>query len=160
MRLIALALALFVFWLALSGHYTTFLVVSGALVSLAVAIWGRYVGYTDREGFPGELILRGLLYWPWLLKEIFKSGFSVARIILSPSLPVAPRLVRVKTSQRTAVGTATYANSITLTPGTITIEVDRHDRTLLVHALTAATAADLETGVMDGRVTRFEWAAG
>lgn len=156
MRLVGLALALFAFWLLLSGHYTPFLVGAGALVAVAVALWGRIVGYGDEEGFPVENIFRGLLYWPWLVKEIAKSALSVTRIILDPSLPIAPRLIRVKTSQRTAVGVATYANSITLTPGTITVAVDRHDRALLVHALTEAGADGLAEGGMDRRVAAFE----
>jgi multicomponent Na+:H+ antiporter subunit E len=156
MRLVGLALALLVFWLLLSGHYTPFLVGAGVLVAVAVAAWGRAVGYTDAEGFPVENLLRGFLYWPWLVKEIAKSALSVTRIVLDPSLPIAPRLIRVKTSERTAIGVATYANSITLTPGTITVEVDRHDRTFLVHALTEAGADGVAEGEMDRRVAAFE----
>ena len=83
-------------------------------------------------------------------------AYAVTRIILAPRLPIAPRLVRLKTTQRTPVGTVVYANSITLTPGTLTVECNRRDRTLLVHALTREGAEDLLGGEMDRRVTAFE----
>jgi multicomponent Na+:H+ antiporter subunit E len=97
---------------------------------------------------------RVLLYWPWLAKEIVKSAWGVSRIIVDPRLPISPRLVRAKTSQKTAVGVVTYANSITLTPGTISIDVRAGE--ILVHALTRASADGLLEGEMDRRVTRVE----
>ena len=155
-RILSLATALFLFWLALSGHYTPFLIAAGLIASLLIAFLGLRVGYADEEGHPIDFLLRGLLYWPWLIVEIAKSAWGVARIIIDPKLPISPRLIRAKTSQRTAVGIATYANSITLTPGTITVEVNRRDQEFLVHALTAAGAAGVEEGGMDRRVTSFE----
>ena len=71
-------------------------------------------------------------------------------------MPISPQLLRVKTTQKTGVGVATYANSITLTPGTITVEVNRRDSELLVHALTKAGADGLAAGEMDRRVTVME----
>lgn len=156
MRVVSLAAALLVFWLLLSGHFDPFLVVSGAVAAVAIALVGRRIGYADEEGHPAELILPGLRYWPWLAKEIVKSTIDVARIILDPALPISPRLILVSPSQKTAVGKVTYANSITLTPGTITVEVGRHDHRFVVHALTEAGAAGVETGDMDRRVTAFE----
>jgi len=142
--------------LALSGHYTPFLIVSGAVVALIVALLGVRSGYSDEEGHPVDYIVQGLVYWPWLVVEIAKSAWAVARIIVDPRLPISPRLIRTKASQRTAVGIATYANSITLTPGTITVEVNRREREFVVHALTAEGAADVEAGAMDRRVRAFE----
>lgn len=155
-RLLSLATALFLFWLALSGHYTPFLVVAGIVSSLAVAAAGLRIGYADEEGHPVDFVLQGLRYWPWLFVEIAKSAWDVARIIVDPKLPISPRLIRVKTSQRTAVGIATYANSITLTPGTITVEVNRREQEFLVHALTEAGASGVAEGGMDRRVAAFE----
>jgi multicomponent Na+:H+ antiporter subunit E len=111
----------------------------------------------DHEGHPVHLGRKIFTYFPWLLKEIVKSAWEVSKIILNPRLPLSPGLLRVKTTQRTSVGVVTYANSITLTPGTISVEVG--DGTILVHALTQEGAASLLTGDMDGRVTRFEGAA-
>jgi multicomponent Na+:H+ antiporter subunit E len=132
------------------------LVASGALVALAVTLVGVRSGYADDEGHPIDYLLHGLVYWPWLVMEIAKSALAVARIIVDPRLPISPRLIRTKASQRTAVGIATYANSITLTPGTITVEVNRREHEFLVHALTADSAAGIEEGSMDHRVRLFE----
>lgn len=151
-----MAATLFLFWLALSGHYTPFLIGSGLVVALAVTALGLRVGYADNEGHPVDYLLNGFIYWPWLVVEIAKSAVGVARVIVDPRLPISPRLIRAKASQRTAVGIATYANSITLTPGTITVDVNRRDREFLVHALTAESAAGVADGAMDDRVSVFE----
>ena len=156
MRVASLAFALFVFWVLLSGHYTAFLLGAGALGAIAIAYAGRIFGYADGEGHPVELTLAGVRYWPWLIVEIAKSALAVSRIILTPSLPVAPQIVRLKAGPETAVGMATLANSITLTPGTISIDTDRHHHWIVVHALTGDGVAGLEAGDMDRRVTRFE----
>jgi multicomponent Na+:H+ antiporter subunit E len=158
MRVISLAAALFALWLLLSGHTTAFLVVSGLAAAVLIAALGTTLGYADDEGHPIDLLGRGLVYWPWLIKEIVASGLAVAAIIVHPRLPISPRLVRLKTSQHGPVGMVTYANSITLTPGTITVEVNRLDRELLVHALTRAAADGLAAGDMDRRVTAMEQA--
>jgi multicomponent Na+:H+ antiporter subunit E len=156
LRILSLAATLFLFWLALSGHYTPFLIVSGAVVAFVVALLGVRSGYGDEEGHPIDYIAHGLVYWPWLVVEIAKSAWAVARIIIDPRLPISPRLIRTRASQRTAVGIATYANSITLTPGTITVEVNRREQEFLVHALTKDSAAGVEEGTMDRRVRAFE----
>jgi multicomponent Na+:H+ antiporter subunit E len=117
---------------------------------------GLRVGYADQEGHPIDYVVGGLVYWPWLIVEIAKSAFAVARVIVDPRLPISPRLIRTRVSPRTAVGIATYANSITLTPGTITVDVSRRDREFLVHALTAETATGVTDGAMDNRVSVFE----
>ncbi len=155
MRYISTFLVLFAFWLLLSGYFTAFLVSAGALCALAVVIFGRRMDLVDHEGHPIHLALRALLgYWPWLIKEIIKSGWEVSTIIISPRLPISPTLARVSATQKTDVGRTVFANSITLTPGTISIEVDRES--ILVHALTRAGASSLAQGDMDKRVTAFE----
>ena len=123
---------------------------------MGVAWVALHMGYADEEAHPFGLILRGIVYWPWLLVEIIKSAWGVARIVLDPKLPIAPTLVKVKASQKTAVGLTTFANSITLTPGTISAEVSFRDKEILVHGITSDTAGDLASGEMDRRVTWFE----
>jgi multicomponent Na+:H+ antiporter subunit E len=108
----------------------------------------------DREGHPIHLTLGALGYWPWLVKEIVKSGWQVARIVVDPRLPISPTLARFRPSQTTVVGLVTHANSITLTPGTLTVDAGREE--FLVHALTRAGAAGLAGSEMDRRVTRLE----
>jgi len=153
-RLVSLALALFLFWLALSGHYTPFLVTLGLLISIGCAWLAGKMGVADGEGHPNALILPALTYFPWLIWEICKSGWSVTKVIVDPKLPISPTLTRVTASQRTAAGLVTYANSITLTPGTITTGVEGN--VLTVHALVRDGAIDVEGGGMDERVMQFE----
>jgi multicomponent Na+:H+ antiporter subunit E len=154
MRLASLAVVLFLFWLALSGHYTTFLVGAGAACAVLCAFMAARMGVVDREGHPVHLVPGALTYFPWLCCEIAKSAWAVAKLILNPRLPISPTMTQVATTQKTTVGIATYANSITLTPGTITTGV--RGNILTVHALTRDGALDLEGGGMDARVTRFE----
>jgi multicomponent Na+:H+ antiporter subunit E len=157
MRATILAGFLFAFWLALSGHYTPMLVAAGAasaLLCVAAALWIRIV---DVEGQPIELGIGLVTYLPWLAGEIAKSAWTVTKIILHPRLPITPTMTVVRGSQRTSVGIAVYGNSITLTPGTITVA--QRGSELTVHALTASGARDLEAGAMDRRVTRLEGAA-
>jgi len=154
-RSLSIVVSLFVFWLLLSGHRTPFLVTAGLLSALAVAWFAHRMDLVDHEGHPVHLAPRALLrYWPWLIGQIVRSAWAVTRIILDPLLPISPTLVRVKASQVTDIGHVTFANSITLTPGTVALEVDAGE--ILVHALTRETAAELAGGEMDRRVTEFE----
>jgi multicomponent Na+:H+ antiporter subunit E len=154
MHVAALVVTLFGFWLLLSGIYTPFLVLAGLGASIAVAALAWRMGVADPEGHPVHLALAAAAYWPWLLKEIALSGWQVSRIILDPRLPISPTLARFAPSQKSIVGLVTHANSITLTPGTITVEADRES--FLVHALTRAGAESLADSEMDRRVSRFE----
>ena len=154
LRSFSLAIILFLFWLALSGHYTPFLLGIGVIVCAGTVLLAARLNANDAEGHPLELLPAGLLYWPWLIAEIIKSAWNVTRIIIDPKLPISPTMTRVRASQRTAVGIATYANSITLTPGTITTNVSGHN--LTVHALQAEGADDLEAGEMNSKVSNFE----
>ena len=149
-----LAASLFVFWLLLSGIYTPFLMLSGLVASIAVALLAQRMELADREGHPIHLGLAALAYWPWLLKEIAKSGWQVTRIILDPRLPISPTFVRFKPSQTSSVALATHANSITLTPGTITVDAE-HD-SFLVHALTREGAQAVVDSEMDRRASRMD----
>ncbi len=154
MRLISLFVVLLVFWLALSGHYTTFLISVGVLTSIGCLLVARKMDVTDSEGHPIEFLPNGLTYFPWLWWEICKSAWSVTKVVLDPELPISPTMTRVAATQKSTVGVNVYANSITLTPGTITTDVNGN--VLTIHALVADGADDLEGGGMDDRVTRFE----
>ncbi len=148
---------LFGFWLLLSGIYTPFLVIAGAFSALAIALLSRRMGLADDEGHPIRLAWGAVFsYWPWLIGEIIKSSWDVAKRIINPGLPISPTLVEFSPSQKTTLGLVTHANSITLTPGTISIEVE--PGRFLVHALTAEGAAGLAGSEMDRRCARLEGA--
>lgn len=157
MRQFSLGIFLFAFWLALSGHYTPFLITVGAACSILCVVVAARLGVVDSEGHPIHLLGRALTYFPWLIWEIVKSAWAVTKIVLHPKLPISPTMTVVDASQRTAVGLATYGNSITLTPGTITTDVKGNR--LTVHALVRDGALDLEAGGMDARIKQFEGGA-
>jgi multicomponent Na+:H+ antiporter subunit E len=154
MRVISLSVVLYLFWLALSGYFKPFLLVGGLVATIAVVLLARRMKILDTEGHPAHLLPAAATYWPWLLREMVKSGWAVTKAVLRPRLAISPTLTRVVATQRTPAGIVTYANSITLTPGTITTGVKDH--VLTVHALERSTAIDLENGDMDARVTQFE----
>jgi len=143
-----------IFWLTLSGNYTAFLITAGVISSVIIALLAYRMNIADREGHPIHLGLSALTYWPWLIWQIIFSALNVTRIIVSPSLPISPTLTRVKMSQKSDVGRVTFANSITLTPGTISVDIEGDE--ILVHAITSDNATDLEAGGMDKRCTQFE----
>ena len=151
---VSAVLGLYLFWLGLSGHYTVMLMSIGAACAVGIVALSKRMAVIDHEGHPVMLLGRAVWYWPWLVWQIILSGLSVSRIILSPSLPISPALIRVRATQKTAVGLVTYANSITLTPGTVAVDIE--DGVILVHAITEEGARDVATGDMDRVVTRFE----
>ena len=157
MRFASLAVVLFAYWIGLSGHYTPFLLGAGALSACLCALLAVRMEVADEEGHPIDLLIGALTYWPWLGLEIAKSAWAVTKIILNPRLPVSPTMTKLNASQRTLAGLATYANSITLTPGTITTGVKGN--VLTIHALVRENALDLEGGRMDLRVRHFEGSA-
>jgi multicomponent Na+:H+ antiporter subunit E len=152
------ALILFVFllavWLLWSGHYTPLLLSIG-VVSCGFVAWTAWrMGLVDREGVPAEIMPRVMAYIPYLALEIVKSNIAVARCIVDPRLPIGPRVFHTRAGQRSDLGRAIYANSITLTPGTVSIDIEDGDIT--VHALTPEAQAGVETDEMNRRVTRVE----
>ena len=147
---IALTVVLAGIWLLWSGHLEALLLGLGFLSCIVAVALAARMGIVDDEGVPLALVGRAARYAPWLLWQIVKANIDVARRILSPRLPVAPRLIRVRAQQRSAVGRALFANSITLTPGTVSVDVDGD--TIVVHALTAEAASDVLAGEMNRRV--------
>jgi multicomponent Na+:H+ antiporter subunit E len=154
LRLVSAFFALYLFWLVLSGYFTAFLMSAGAACAMAVVWFARRMDVIDAEGHPIQLGWRIVAYWVWLSKEIVKSAWDVSRIIVNPRLPISPTLITFRPSQKTTVGLVIHANSITLTPGTITMEAGPGE--FLVHALTRAGAEGVTTGDMDRRVSACE----
>ena len=153
---IGLFVVLSVVWLLWSGHFEPLILALGMGSLLFVVALSLRMKIVDAEGAPLALHFPRLaLYVPWLAWEIVKANLDVARRILTPGAPrIAPRLVRVQASQRTEVAQVIYANSITLTPGTIAVDVARGE--ILVHALHADAAAGVEEGTMNAKCAALE----
>ena len=153
-RSIGLGIALFVLWLLLSGIYTPLLIILGIFSSALVAWIAHRMNVADHEGFPIHFTWKAITYWPWLLWEIVKANIDVSRIIIKKEPSISPILFRIPADQSTELGQVTYANSITLTPGTVSIAVG--EGMIDVHALTQEAADDLKTGRMNERACRLE----
>jgi multicomponent Na+:H+ antiporter subunit E len=151
---VSLLLMLAGVWLMWSGIFTTQLLILGLLSVLVVTLIAFRMHSIDRESMPVEMILPALVYAPWLFWEIAKANLEVMIIILTPSLPISPSVVTIEGSQKTDLGLAIHGNSITLTPGTVTLDID--DCELTVHALTTSAEASLKAGGIDRRVRGLE----
>jgi len=131
--IVGLVIALCAFWLGLSGHYTPLILSLGAVsIVISVLLTARLTGI-DRDSSPYFKIFGIIAYFPWLMWEIIKANYTVIRACLRADLDIAPALVKVKTTCRSDYAKVLFANSITLTPGTVTVDVDGDK--LLVHAL-------------------------
>jgi len=154
LRAFGLGAILFAFWISISGHYTPLITSLGVLSCALVVYIALRMDVVDHEGLPLHLGGRFWVYLPWLMKEIFVANLHVAKIILTPSLPISPIIVRYRGSQDTDLGRAIYGNSITLTPGTITTGIEGHE--FEIHSLTWVDVDGREEDEMDRRVRWVE----
>lgn len=155
-RAIVLLLCLAVIWLLWSGYFEPLILSFGA-ASVLFVLWICFrMRIVDEEGSPYHIAMqtRWFLYIPWLLKEIVVANLDVTKRILSKDLPISPVLFEAPCSQKTDLGRVIYANSITLTPGTVSYGVS--DDKILVHAIAKEARDGVLTGEMDRRVTRLE----
>ena len=152
MKSFILFFILFSLWLLMSGHYNV-LIVSLGIISCAFCVYVAKRGkLIDDEGLPIFFMPRLLNYLIWLFKEILKSNLNTAKVIINGK--VEPETFTVKTSQVTDVAKVTYANSITLTPGTVTTKIQKG--VFEVHALNSNFGNDVRTNEMDKKVTWLE----
>ncbi len=142
-------------WLLMSGLFSPLLISFGVFSSAVALAIARRMDRVD-----GESLVQGLAplslagYLAWLMVEIARANWAVCKVILSPGMPIRQRLFPVAFSQKTDLGQVVFANSITLTPGTITVETERDH--FLVHALAYAPQDDAALADMDRRVSRIE----
>ncbi len=142
--------ALMLVWLFLSGHYDLFHILLGVVSVILILAMNR-----PRESDAPQLLQsirwgRVLLYVPWLIKEMVLSALHVVRVVLAPRMPLDPHLVRFKSFQPNDVAKVILGNSITLTPGTLTVDIGQQE--FLVHALTHKLATGLLNGTMQTKV--------
>ncbi len=153
MRNLLLLTVLSVFWLLLSGHYTPLLLGLGLASVLLVAWFQRRMDRVDQEPVALRPGFRLFLYLAWLLWSVIKANIDLARRIWDPKLPVVPLWTRLDTQVTTPLEKTLYANSITLTPGTLTTDVcDDH---FIIHALSQEGIDELREGEMERRIRRL-----
>lgn len=160
-NLIIEVLLLMVFWLLLSGHYDFFHILLGVIsVAVVVALNHRLRSYwIFREAVEEETrtrpirLFRLFIYIPWLVWQIFLSSIQVAYVVLHPEVPADPSLIRFKTRLPSIGAKVILGNSITLTPGTLTLEI--RDDEFLVHALTDVSSSGIVSGALPGQVAKL-----
>lgn len=153
---IVLTLVLFTFWVLLSGKMQPKYLIIG-FGSAVISSWitlpllrlpsASGKGYFYAFDFPYG---KYFIYWFWLLKEIVKANIDIALVVLNPKLPINPQMVKFKKPMANPLAHVTLANSITLTPGTITVDVDNGVYT--IHALTDSAAEALLPEHGDGEM--------
>ena len=155
MRFVLTALIMFVFWIFLSGEFSFILLLSGIISSLLVSYISHdlLIGNGDMKlGFIRTI--RFIRFLPWLLWQIVLANIDLAIRTLHPKMPINPMLINFKNNLKTDLGMVILANSITLTPGTVTIDVNENE--FLVHVISEKAAQSLISGEMQARVKKIE----
>jgi len=154
-RTVVLALALAGLWLLLSGYFDKPLLLGFGAASVILCVYlARRAGVLDFEGVPTGLMPRVFFYWWWLVVEIGKANLVVARQAIAIEPKLSPKLMKITSPTRTNAGLATFANSITLTPGTVTVDLE--PTYMVVHALTEDLADEAAIADMGRRVAALE----
>ena len=148
----ALALLLVAAWLLWSGIYKPLLLWLGAFSCVLSLYIAHRVGFF-KQSTGLHLLPRLPRFSLWLLVEIVKSSLEVVRLVLDPKLPISPTVVEIEAEPEDDVGQVILANSITLTPGTVTLDV--FDNRLLVHCVTREGAQAIEEGEANRRVAEL-----
>jgi len=143
---VSLTFTLFILWLLLSGHYNVLLISLGLISSLLTVVLALRMDVIDHESHPLHLRRQLPRFLVFLSREIVLANLDVVRRILTPGKSFSPQLRQLPLTQKTAVGQVIYANSITLTPGTVTVQLGTDS--ILIHALSREAADDLQTGRM------------
>ncbi len=153
-QILGLTVTLAAFWLLLSGHYTPLLLSCGAFSVGLVAWLAARIEIIDSEARPLRWLLRVPRYWLWLGAEILRSALTVGRLVWGPRARYTPGLGSTSVEGMTDVERATYANSITLTPGTLSMIVDKER--IKIHALDGRALDSIQAGEMARRLRKAE----
>lgn len=139
MRTLSLILCLCTFWALSSGHFTPLLLGAMAVSAILVTAFCARLRTVDAEGHPVHLLPRIAFFWLWLLPRIVRANLTVAKLVFAKRTAWAPRLVTVDCTQREDLGRTIVANCVTLTPGTVVVEVG--DNSMRVHSIGGGNVA-------------------
>lgn len=147
---------LFGFWVLLNGKWTTEIAIVGAIVCAALyAFIVAFMGYSPKKEWKlAKRLPRIVGYFFYLVKEVFVAAYATMKLIWSPREEVAPRVTSFHTRLHSDAGKVVLANSITMTPGTITVDV--RDDLFLIHCLDESFDVGQEGFEMEDRIARLE----
>ena len=151
---LSLGLILVGFWLLNSGLFKPLIFILGAISLVVVLAVASRMKVIDEESQPLHLTRSIPSYYMWLLKELVMSNVKVVSTIWQGNLQLRPALATVKMNHLSDMGKVIYANSISLTPGTVTTDVT--ENSITVHALDQSSIADIESGKMEARVRKLD----
>lgn len=150
-RILLLYTLLLLFWLLLSTSLKPFHLFFGLVSTALVTMFTYDMVFVNEEGKNNlKKSIRFISYLPWLAYQIIIANIDVAKRVLDPEMPIDPVMVTFDSVLKTDLSRTTLANSITLTPGTVTVDIDNN--TFLVHALAKGLGDDLLKGTMENKV--------
>jgi multicomponent Na+:H+ antiporter subunit E len=147
--------ALLLFWVLLNGSLASDVLIVGVLAAAVISLVFRTgIGFFSELRLTPRALFTTVLYFGFFAKELVKANLTVARIVLAPSLPLNPGIVKVKTRLKSKMGRLMLANSITLTPGTLTVEMQ--GEWLYIHWVTVDSAeVDAATAAIVGGFEQY-----
>ncbi|MBU2099420.1 MAG: Na+/H+ antiporter subunit E [Gammaproteobacteria bacterium] len=151
---LSLAIILVGFWLLNSGLFKPLIFTLGAISIVLVLFISSRMKVIDEESQPLHLTRSIPAYYLWLLKELVMSNIKVVSTIWQGNMQLQPALATIKMDHLSDMGKVIYANSISLTPGTVTTDVT--ENSITVHALDKSSISDIETGEMEARVRKLD----
>ncbi len=143
MKIIISAVFIFLFWFLLSGHTEPLLLGLGVFSTLLTVFLANRMQVIDSESYPLKLVPRILRFYVFLSKEIVMANIDVIKRIIKPGATISPKVIELPAKKYTDLAKVIYANSVTLTPGTVTMDISEDK--LKVHALSEEGAEDLMT---------------
>lgn len=140
-------------WIFFAGNWQVSTLITGLGAATAVTLASFRCNVVDREGHPFHLAFTLPFYWLWLAKEVLLSTLTITRIIWKPELEIHPGFTWLHLHQHTDLGRTIYANSVTMTPGTVCVNIQ--PRRVLVHAIEHNSLKELASGSIDKRILRL-----
>ena len=143
---ISLAVLLFSLWLGLSGQLNILMLSLGLASTLFIVYIAHRMDVIDHEEYPAHMTALLLGFWLFLSREVIIANIDVLKRIFKPGKNISPQLFELPLTHKTDLSRVIYANAITMTPGTVSVNINK--KTITVHSLSVEAANDLRSGRM------------
>ena len=151
---INLTVLLIALWVGLSGHLNVLMLSLGLSSTLLIVYLAHRMDVVDEEIYPAHMTMLLIRFWVFLAKEVILANIDVIKRIFKPGKNISPQLFELPLTQKTDLSRVIYANAITMTPGTVSVNLDK--KTITVHTLSIEAAEDLRSGRMARAVPEDE----